>query len=84
METIAITLNLPEPLAKEASEQGLLVPEVLEWLLREEIRRRRMDELREYVRDLRAVAAPPLTQEELDSEIHAARNERQRRCESRS
>ena len=40
-----IGLTLPDSLAREAEARGLVTPEVLERLLRDELRRRRVDQL---------------------------------------
>jgi len=72
--TREVTLSLPEPLAGEAEEAGLLTPEVLERLLREEIRRRRIDRLFAAADRLAAQGEPPLTPEEVEAEIEATRS----------
>lgn len=74
--TFDIKLDLPENIFKEAKEAGLLQPAEIERLLREELRRRRVDELFEAADKLAALSLPPLTEEELESEITAARKAR--------
>jgi hypothetical protein len=71
-----VTLTLPEPLAGEAEEAGLLTPEVLERLLREEIRRRRIDRLFDAADRLAGQEGAALTPEEVETEIEAVRRER--------
>ena len=61
---------------KEAQEAGLLQPAEIERLLREELRRRRVDELFATADNLAALDLPPLTEEELEAEIAAARQAR--------
>ena len=76
MATVELTLSLPVGLAEDAKAHGLLAPEALERLLREELRRRRVDELFEATDRLAAVGGPALTDEEIEAEIQAARAER--------
>lgn len=76
MTTRELTVRLPEPLAGEAEEKGLLRSEEIERLLREELRRRRVDELFDAAERLADLPLPPLTQAEVEAEIKAARNER--------
>ena len=73
---LEIRLTLPDNLAREAQAAGLLTPETLERLLREEVRRRRVDELFEAANRLAALNTPPLTDAEIEAEIQAARAER--------
>ena len=70
-----ITVSLPEELAKQAQSAGLLRPEALEFLLREEMKKRRVDQLFTTM-DKLAVLEPPLTEEEIEAEIAAARADR--------
>ena len=83
--TVEVTLTLPEPLAREAGAAGLLSPDTIESLLREEIRRRqRVERLFEAADRLAAVGEPPLTPPEVEAEIQAARSERRGRDARRS
>jgi hypothetical protein len=70
---VKLTLALPEPLAREAEANGLLNPEALERLLRDELRRRRVGELFDAADRLAALPAPLLTDAEVLAEIEAAR-----------
>ena len=74
-----LTLSLPDDLAREAEEAGLLAPEVLEQLLREAVRRRALAELKQAMDRMAAVEGPVLTPEEIQEEIRAARAERRAR-----
>ena len=76
MSQRTITLVLPESLAREAEASGLLQPQVIEVLLREELRRRRLNRLFQAADQLAALAMPPLTEAEVEAEIQAARNAR--------
>jgi len=76
--TFDIKLELPENILKEAKEAGLLQPAEIERLLREELRRGRVDGLFAAADKLAALDLPPLTDEELDAEINTARKARSR------
>ena len=76
--TLDLKLDLPENVFKEAKEAGLLQPAEIERLLREELRRRRVDDLFVTTDKLDALDIPPLTEEELEAEIAAAREARAR------
>jgi hypothetical protein len=73
MTTLEFKLTLPDPLAQEAQAVGLLTPEALERLLREEIRRRRTERLFDAADRLAALPAAPLSEQEVRAEIRAAR-----------
>lgn len=78
MDTVDITLTLPEELVARARSAGLLTAErVAEWLAAELERRQRVDQLFADVQKL-YVLEPPLTQEEIDAEIRAYREEKRR------
>ena len=76
MPTQELKLTLPDGLAKEAEAMGLLKPEALERLLREELGRRRAGQLLEAADRLAALDLPPLTEAEVEAEIQAARREK--------
>jgi hypothetical protein len=76
MASVQFELALPEQLAGEAEALGLLKPEVLERLLREEIQRRRVGQLFDAADRMAALAESPLTTAEIEAEIQAARTER--------
>ncbi len=78
MTTLEITL--PDGLAKEAKDAGLLAPEAIEALLREAVRQRRIDRLFEIKKELRTSGIAPMTAEEIEAEIRAARDEARRRA----
>jgi len=68
-----LKLTLPDSLAREAEASGLLTPEAIEALLREEICRRRVNQLFEAADRLANLDMPPLTESEVEAEIEAAR-----------
>ncbi len=76
MTTLELKLTLPDPLAQEAQAIGLLTPEALERLLREEIRRQRTERLFDAADHLAALPARPLSDDAVRAEIEAARTAR--------
>ncbi len=75
MVSVELQLNLPDSIAREAEAQGLLRAEAIESLLRAELRRRQVDQLFEAA-DRLATFPEPLTDEEIEAEIQAARTEK--------
>ena len=69
MTTLEVKLNLPDNLANEARQAGLLTPEELERLLREALRARRVERLTAVRETLAANPVPPMTSEEIQAEI---------------
>jgi len=74
-----LEINLPDNLAKEAQQAGLLTPEALEQMVREAIRRRALGELKQAMERMAAVEGPEMTPDEIQQEINAARAERRAR-----
>jgi hypothetical protein len=75
-----LKLTLPDRLAREAREAGLLTPRAIQRLLREAMRRRAA--AREFLSVADRVAAagvPPLTEEEIQAEVDAVRKARRAR-----
>jgi len=73
MLALEIKLDLPDSLAQEAQNAGLLTPEAIEQLLLAEIRRRRVNRLFDIADNLAALDTPPMSIEEIEAEIQAAR-----------
>jgi len=71
-----VTIAISDSLASEAEASGILREEVLERLIRDEIRRRRSDALFAAADRLAELPGAAMTDEELQSEIDAARAER--------
>ncbi len=71
---VEFTLNLPVSLAHEAKSRGLLTTQELERLLREELRRKRIDRLFEAADRLASLPGTPLTEAEIETEIQAVRH----------
>ena len=80
MTTVTLTLTLPEELAVEAGQAGLLTSESLVTLLRHEVRRRRIDNLFDAIERLDGTDPGILGMEEIAAEIAAARTERRSRA----
>lgn len=75
MTTLEVKLDLPESLAKEARQAGLLAPEGLERLVREALRAKRIERLTKAREKLATDPLPPMTPEEIQAEIDAYRAE---------
>ena len=78
MTALTIELELPERLVEEARNAGLLAPEAIEAMLREQLRKRGIDELFEMADRLAAVDLTPMTEEEVQAEVDAVRAGRRR------
>jgi len=74
--TVETRLDLPEDLIEEAQALGLLTPETLGKLVRDEIRRRRVEQMFDAADRLTKLPGPALTKAEIEAEIQAARRER--------
>ena len=70
-----LTINLPDNLAKEALDAGLLAPAAIETMLRETLRRQHVEELRQSMEKMAAADIPTMTMEEIQAEIDAYRRE---------
>ena len=73
---VALKINLPDQLARDAEANGLLRPESIELLLREELKRRRVNGLFAAADRLASSEFPLLTDAEVEAEIFAARQSR--------
>jgi hypothetical protein len=76
MTTVEITL--PDQLAKEAQRAGLLTPERLEQLLREELKTQRIGDLFAAIERMDRVTQPAMSPEDVAAEIAAMRSERRK------
>ena len=74
-----LTLTLPDRLAREAREAGLLSPKAIKRLLREALRRQAAGELFSALDEIEATKLPPMSEEEIQAEIDAVRKARRRR-----
>ncbi len=71
---LEIRLSLPDSVAREAEASGLLNSESLEALVREELRKRRIDRLFDATDRLAALPLPSLTEAEVEAEVQSARS----------
>jgi hypothetical protein len=75
MTTLELKLDLPDRLARDAAQMGLLEPGSLQSLLREAVRDRRMAQLAEARERVAAAGIPPLSLDEIQAEVEAYRAE---------
>ena len=78
MTALTIELELPDQLAEDARNAGLLSSEAIERLLREQLRKHSVDELFEMADRLAAVDLPPMSEKEVQAEVDEVRAERRR------
>ena len=71
-----LTIDLPNKLAEEAGEAGLLASDALEAILRENLRRCAIDGLFEAADKLAASDFPVMTMAEIQAEVNAVRSQR--------
>ena len=76
MTTVQITL--PDALAQEAANAGLLAPEKIEFLLRQRLRAERIERMKAAREKLAADPLAPMTPDEIQAEIAAYRAEQRR------
>jgi hypothetical protein len=74
-----LTIDLPDNLAKQAKDAGLLTPEALARLLEEAMRRQAGRQLREVAERIQAAGIPPMSEEDIVAEVKAVRAERRAR-----
>jgi hypothetical protein len=74
-----VTVKLPDELAAEAKAAGLLQDAALERVFREALRKKAVSELFDALDEIEAAKLPPMTEEEIQAEIDAARAERRAR-----
>ncbi|MCG5496022.1 hypothetical protein [Ectothiorhodospira variabilis] len=71
-----LTIDLPDSLAKEAKDAGLLDPHAIEAMLRENLRRQLIDDLFTAADKLAAAKFPSMTMEEIQQEVNEVRRGR--------
>lgn len=75
-----VQLTLPDTLVREAREAGLLTPQAMERLLLDALRRREAaGRLLEIADRVAEAGIPPMSMEEINAEVKAARAERRER-----
>ncbi|TFW22269.1 hypothetical protein [Duganella callida] len=72
---ITLQISLPEDLARDAKEMGLLKPDTISEILRNEIRKQACNHLLSIADELAATGDKPMTAEEVQEEIRAVRRE---------
>jgi predicted N-formylglutamate amidohydrolase len=76
-----IQIELPDATARAALDAGLLMPQALDRLLIDAIKRRQAaDSLLSVSDRVAAAGMPPMSMEEIDAEVTAARVERRLRA----
>ena len=76
MTTVQITL--PDALAQEATQAGLLAPDKIERILRDRLRQGRIDSLKTARAALTAQPMEPMTPTEISAQIDAYRSDQRR------
>jgi hypothetical protein len=75
MTNLELRLDLPDLLARDAEQMGLLEPDSLQSLLREAVRNRRVGRLAEARHRVAAAGFAPLSLDEIQAEVDAYRSE---------
>jgi hypothetical protein len=79
-----IEIELPDATAQAAREAGLLTPEVLERLLNEALRRKQAaDSFLAVAGRVAAAGIEPMSMDEINAEVRAARAARKQRASGR-
>ena len=74
-----LTVKLPDELARQIRAAGLLDEAALEKVFREALRKQAVGELFGALDEIEAMKLPPMSEEEIQTEIDAARAERRAR-----
>jgi len=76
-----IQIELPDAMAQAALDAGLLTPQALERLLNDALRRKQAaDSLLSIADRVAAAGIEPMSMDEINAEVKAARAERRRRA----
>jgi post-segregation antitoxin (ccd killing protein) len=76
MSIVEYTIALPATLARDAEAAGLKMPEAVEVLLREELKRRNVERLFTTADRIADLNFSPMTEEEIQAEVDAVRKAR--------
>ena len=79
MTTLQLKLTLPQQLAKQAKAAGLLTPEAIASMLREQLRRQAGKELQAMMDKLADANYPQMSEDEIQAEVNAVRRARRAR-----
>ncbi len=74
-----LTVKLPDELAEQIQAAGLLDDAAVEKVFREALRKQAVGELFAALDEIHALELPPMTEDEVQAEIDAARAERRAR-----
>lgn len=74
-----LTVDLPDNIAQEAKDAGLLTPEALAQLLKDAVRRQAGQRLLNAAKRIQAVGITPMSDEDIVAEVKAVRAERRAR-----
>lgn len=74
-----VQIQLPDELAREAQAAGLLTPEAMAGMLREQLRKQAGESLRAMWERTPQEELTPEIEQMIDEEVHAARAERRKR-----
>jgi DNA-binding TFAR19-related protein (PDSD5 family) len=76
-----IQIELPDAMARAARDAGLLTPQALERLLNDALKRKQVaDSLLSIADRVAATGIEPVSMEEINAEVKAAREERKQRA----
>jgi hypothetical protein len=73
-----VKVNLPDSLARDAREAGLLTPKAIGELLRDAIRRRAARRFLSNAQRIAEAKIPPMSEEDIQAEIDAVRKTRRK------
>lgn len=76
MTTLQVKVDLPDRLAREAKEAGLLTPDSLAQLLRQALRRRAGLALLEGAARATRAGSKPMSMDDIQAEVNAVRRAR--------
>jgi hypothetical protein len=74
-----VQIQLPDELAREAQAAGLLTPEAMAVMLREQLRKQAGESLRAMWERMPQEELTPEIEQMIDDEVHAVRAERRKR-----
>jgi hypothetical protein len=74
-----VQIQLPDELAQEAQAAGLLTPEAMSVMLREQLRKQAGESLRAMWERMPQEELTPEIEQMIDEEVHAVRAERRKR-----
>lgn len=80
MTRLNLEIVLPDALAEQARDAGLLEPTAVEEMVRKALLAKRVEKLAQARKVLAATPLPPMTSEEIQAEIDACRSEAPRRA----